>query len=692
PAPSPSTTTADDIAQASDGSATPSATTTDLDTSAFEGNSSLTAHTQFASEFLEHAVERTALREQHPTMAAALSSLKQLVGLSQQHQHHQRAAAATPMGAAAAAAKRRGSSSSSATGGGLSEVRFAHQRVLPRGGFRDLPMPPVTAVIPVLREIKETPPGTFTLISVCCFMAVENFAEACRRVYFALEDFSQATFIIVNAGLYYLFQEKSVTAESPAAVREYTGYFQLCRANLETGLANLKFFLGASMETIEALLLGASYAIEVSRPSLAWQLNTTAAQLCQDLGYHRVTGGTIPTPPPPPPTAHHHSQQGAFVSAPVLNDKKAILFWFSYMLDRGLALRLGRAPIIQDFDVTLPRVIGRVNATEMWKEILKLWIAHADVQGRIYEMLYSPSSLGRPVAARVEAARGLAAELKAIAEQARVVRASETRGGGCGGGGVGGGWAEVRKAAVNEMVMKSDQVSFLSSLTLVYRALPPGGAGEGGTFTAECIETARMAMQTHEECMRLMGSNLTILYAPFVPFIVIFCHIIETSDVADLHRLRNFIDSLQPTCAVSEGIEKLHRLFSVLYNVAMLYVEAKSKASGPHSGQEMDMAPIGNEFDVYLSALGFMPVDEPGGGGGAGALPPPPPPLASPTGADGGGRFAASAMAVQQQQQQQQQQTNQLGDWFSGNRYMMGLLEEDLSQFHPNTWHHQGGV
>lgn len=371
-------------------------------------------------------------------------------------------------------------------------MRFAHQRVLPRGGFRELPMPPVTAVIPVLREIKETPPGTFTLISVCCFMAVENFAEACRRVYFALEDFSQATFIIVNAGLYYLFQEKSVTAESPAAVREYTGYFQLCRANLETGLANLKFFLGASMETIEALLLGASYAIEVSRPSLAWQLNTTAAQLCQDLGYHRVTGGTIPTPPSAPGQA----------AAPVLNDKKAILFWFSYMLDRGLALRLGRAPIIQDFDVTLPRVIGRVNATEMWKEILKLWIAHADVQGRIYEMLYSPSSLGRPVAARIEAARGLAAELKAIAEQARVVRAGEIRGGG--------GWAEVRKAAVNEMVMKSDQVSFLSSLTLVYRALPPGGAGEGGTFTAECIETARMAMQTHEECMRLMGSNLWV--------------------------------------------------------------------------------------------------------------------------------------------------------------------------------------
>lgn len=441
-------------------------------------------------------------------MAAALSSLKQIVGLSQQ----QRARTST------SSSTRRGSSGSGGppgSGGGLSssssarEVRFAHQRPLPRGGFRDLPMPPVTAVIPVLREIKETPPGTFTLISVCCFMAVENFAEACRRVYFALDDFSQATFIIVNAGLYYLFQEKSVTADSDAAVAEYTGYYELCRDNLETGLANLKFFLGASMETIEALLLGASYAIEVSRPSLAWQLNTTAAQLCQDLGYHRVTGGTVGADGSEPGRAGSGSSGdqsgGSAGGVSALNDKKAILFWFSYMLDRGLALRLGRAPIIQDFDITLPRVIGQVNATDMWKEVLRLWIAHSDVQGQIYQKLYSPTSLSHPVGQRVEAAQGLAAKLKMIAEQASLLRTGEMRRH----SGNDGRWPDARKVTVTEMVMKSDQVSFLSSLTLVYRAIPPGFAG-GSTFTSECIETARLAMQTHEECMKLMGSNLWV--------------------------------------------------------------------------------------------------------------------------------------------------------------------------------------
>ncbi|KAI3400730.1 hypothetical protein diail_1939 [Diaporthe ilicicola] len=690
--------------------------TNDLDSSAFEGNSSLTAHTVFASEFLEHAVERTSLRDLNPGMAAALTSLRQIVGLSQKQQ----GSGGGGGGGSAGAPTRRGSAgahTSGSGGGGSNEVRFAHQRPLPRGGFRELPMPPVQAVIPVLREVKETPPGTFTLISVCCFMAVENFAEACRRVYFALEDFSHANFIIVNMGLYYLFQEKAVMAGAAgdgAARDRYAGYYELCRDNLETGLANLRFFLGASMETIEALLLGASYAIEVSRPSLAWQLNTTAAQLCQDLGYHRVTGGTVDnTAKGTTGTLTGTSGQDG-TGGTVLSDKKAILFWFSYMLDRGLALRLGRAPTIQDFDVTLPRVIGRVNAPDMWKEVLRLWIAHADIQGQIYERLYSPSSLGHPVGQRVETARRLAGRLKVIAEQALLLRSTEmgklkagAGGGGGGGGGEGGSWADARKATVMEMVMKSDQVSFLSSLTLVYRAIPAGVGGHGfSTFTPECIETARLAMQTHEECMKLMGSNLwvaasyihwTILYAPFVPFIVIFCHIIETSNMADLQRLRDFIASLEPTCAVSEGVDKLHRLFSVLQNVATLYVEAKTKANSSEP-QDTDMAPIGNEFDVYLSALGFMPVDgdlsaaqaqaqvhqaqvqqahaaaAAAAAAASGALP------TSPITA--GPAFGASPV----NNAAAMNQMSQLGDWFSGNRYMMGLLEEDLSQFQPNSW------
>lgn len=104
----------------------------DLGGDAYEGNSSLTAHTVQASEFLEHAVERERWTNQQlsPNMRAALSSLQQIVGLRQQ--------------------KKKGRI------GSLSrrEVKFPNQKPIPPGGIKDLPMPPAQTVISILRDIK----------------------------------------------------------------------------------------------------------------------------------------------------------------------------------------------------------------------------------------------------------------------------------------------------------------------------------------------------------------------------------------------------------------------------------------------------------------------------------------------------------------------------------------------------------
>jgi hypothetical protein len=180
--------------------------------------------------------------------------------------------------------------------------------------------------------------------------------------------------------------------------------------------------------------------------------------------------------------------------------------------------------------------------------------------------------------------------------------------------------------------------------------------------------------------------NRTILYIPFIPFISLFCHIIETSDADDLRRLAEFVDTLKPVLAVSEAITKLHRVCQVLYNVARLYVEAKAQQQ-----QDQEMTIVGNDFDMYLSQLGFMPHNVgTGEHAEAGAVP----------------AGAAHHQQVQQQQEHQQQhpvvphgfapgvtppnmavpQSVQLGDWFSGNRNLMGLMEEDLSQFQPDLW------
>lgn len=90
----------------------------------------------------------------------------------------------------------------------------------------------------------------------CTFITVEEFIDACQKVYFATKDYGIPIFIIVNAGLYYLFQEKAMTNESRS--EEFLKYHHLCRDNLETALTNLPLLLSPTREMIEALLLGVS--------------------------------------------------------------------------------------------------------------------------------------------------------------------------------------------------------------------------------------------------------------------------------------------------------------------------------------------------------------------------------------------------------------------------------------------------
>ncbi|XDG08030.1 hypothetical protein ABKA04_007645 [Annulohypoxylon sp. FPYF3050] len=284
-------------------------------------------------------------------------------------------------------------------------------------------------------------------------------------------------------------------------------------------------------------------------------------------------------------------------------------------------------------------------------EVMTLWIKHAQIQGRIYERLYSPGALRQSEMYRVEQVGILAAEQKNLMSQSMKLfaefNASES--------------AEGRMFAI---MLKSDEVSYLSSLALTYRAMPPTGT-RSRTFSDECIDSARAAMSCHQEAMDMMDDqslkivyiHWTILYAPFIPFIVIFCLVIETSSAEDLQRLGDFVQSLAAACDLSHSISKLHQLCQVLYNVAQLYIEAKAQQP-----LDQDMVPVGNEFNMYLSQLGFMPMEE------------------------NIANFDVSGTGTIDDQARSMAQTTQLGDWFSGNNYMLGLLEEDLSGINPSGW------
>ncbi|PHH90830.1 hypothetical protein CDD83_2542 [Cordyceps sp. RAO-2017] len=566
---------------------------------AFGGDSGLTAQTTFASEFLEKAVKRTSLREVNPKMEAALANLRQLVEMQ----------------------KRRSISHG---------PRFPLQKGVPPGGVSKLPMPPMPAVVALLKHAKAAPPTLFTIM--CSLVGLSDFSSLCRMVYFATEDFSDATFTIVNAMLYNLFMEQHALATDPLARDEYHAYMQQCRANLETCLANTPLFLSAKVENVQALVLGALYAIDVSRPSVAWLLSCMAAQLCQSAGFHRSE------------TLKHDSPASAKL--------KRILFWHVYTLDKGLGLRLGRAPVINECDIDIPRVfefdgLGHFESST----IPTLWVKISHLQSRIYEQLYSPAALASPRAELADRARALAEDcrnLEVESEQCREQVYSYLR--------------AINTSDIVDIFLRGDEVQFQVTLTLVYRVIP-APEGSVSRFCDECLEVARKAMKVHQQCTELtiLGSYFRSIYVhwnllvtPFAPFFVLFCYVIETSSLDDLQLLQEFVSSLDGSRETSETIDKLYRLTQVMVDVASLYVEAKSQQQDDHT-----MVPIGDEFEMYLSQLGFMPTEDQ--------------PMAQ---APQNSRAPLSVNG----------QVAQIADWFSGNRNMMGLLEEDLSQIESYRW------
>lgn len=103
---------------------------------------------------------------------------------------------------------------------------------------------------------------------------------------------------------------------------------------------------------------------------MAWTLNSSAAQLCQTGGFHRVDPKADPD---------------AF-------NVKATLFWHVYSIDKALCLRLGRAAIIQDWDISIPfrfNYDGLVG-TEV-SGVPTMWLKTGTLQGQIYEQLFVAS-------------------------------------------------------------------------------------------------------------------------------------------------------------------------------------------------------------------------------------------------------------------------------------------------------------
>jgi hypothetical protein len=82
------------------------------------------------------------------------------------------------------------------------------------------------------------------------------------------------------------------------------------------------------------------------------------------------------------------------------------LFWSVYRLDKALSLRLGRTPVVVEYDVALPS-----------EPTVRRWTKFADIQGRTYNQLYSCVASQKGEVERMEMAGALSVELQMLLDQ-----------------------------------------------------------------------------------------------------------------------------------------------------------------------------------------------------------------------------------------------------------------------------------
>jgi len=174
-------------------------------------------------------------------------------------------------------------------------------------------------------------------------------------------------------------------------------------------------------------------------------------------------------------------------------------------MDKNLSLRLGRASILQDWDISTPRPLpppekGHPDG-QKWLDTNYYWIQVAEIQGQVYEHLYSPGAFAKSNEERAQWAKNTAARLQEYHE------ARERSIGPYTGNFMG---------DVSRLLAVSDEVVYHSVLALIYRAIPPRSSETPSTFSRNCVYSARKSLQAHLMCANTYKNKNSKLWAGYI--------------------------------------------------------------------------------------------------------------------------------------------------------------------------------
>ncbi|QKD61702.2 uncharacterized protein FOBCDRAFT_147208 [Fusarium oxysporum Fo47] len=334
-----------------------------------------------------------------------------------------------------------------------------------------------------------------------------------------------------------------------------------------------------------------SYHLENCRISMSWNSLAAAVQMCQTLGFTREN---LPKP---------ESREA--------KQRRAKLIFYIHLCDKMLALRLSRPVLIRDGEITIDFEAFEADRGDGPTPVIEKWARFCNLQGRIYDILYSPGSLLQQDIQRETNARRLAAEMeqlfqtKSLAEEhlfeSIVASIGEKQ---------------------SEVFRRTDRVAYYSMRCLVFRAVKPASL-TSSAFCDGCLEAAKNGLEQHRICLSMLKNVETIVFefymhwglmaVPLVPFMVLFCHAIETCDPTHLEPLAAVVETVDmiPPDLPNVYRKQLH-LFKLMYEVACKYVGSRTnnppvQVSGriPDTPFEMLFFEAGVPVPSHLNMQGF---------------------------------------------------------------------------------------
>ncbi|KAH7137478.1 hypothetical protein B0J13DRAFT_479092 [Dactylonectria estremocensis] len=461
------------------------------------------------------------------------------------------------------------------------------EKPLPPGlSSRDLPLPPLEKVMACLRMAHGRYSGLGGLLRVANFFSEQpsiniqwvlelrslgHFTEYVIKAY-SPGPVTDAELIIIHMGLYWLFLECASILTDDTTKLDYAAQALVSKDNLETVLSNLSFHTPTTVDYVRAMCIATLYCLQRCKPVAAWAFISKASLLAQALGLH--------------------SKIPVSTDAPDDSQRKASLFWALYRLEKAVSLRLGRSSTIRDVEITVSRP-NNEHRVLPWYTRVPNTIETAILYGRVYDEIYSPRALSQPINVRASHARQLSTELKGVmAENNKFFG------------------VEPKLLNSFNFFKHADRVGGYSLLTSIYKSLPSGESSS----CPECLSAARMTLQEHFICMTHVADealhcplvdlwvNGALFLSPFIPFNILFCNIVETSDAADLQQLLRVVEVLESTSKIprySTACSRQLGIFRTLYDVAAKYVEVKSKTETHGVMLSGDIGGI--DIETYLS-------------------------------------------------------------------------------------------